>query len=523
MCKEKEEGGLGFRELSTFNRALLAKQIWRIISRPDSLVAQVFKARYFRNIDIMQAPLGSNPSFVWRSLCWGREVIEQGLGWRIGNGNSILASSRHWFSKWGLNMQSTCRENDQKVAAYLLPNRQWNEDLIRRDFLPFEAEEILTTLMEPHLNEDIRYWRPNPSGIYTVKSGYRLWFERTIRERNKLQPTSSDNHSKWWKVGWNLKMPPKVKVFWWSLSWDILPTELNLSRMHVPITSACSLCGFGEASSIHAIFLCPVVYKVWKEEGFVIPKRRNVGKETIEFLELCFLLNDHRPREEVAGMAWAIWKRRCEITHIEDSIKKGPYEISGKQVRWVFHMLGEYKRVCSGNGHQGIDRKWTSIVGEANRIGLHRILMCDASFHQNSGRAGAGVVFLDDKGQVLDWSFTRLQKCANVLEAELKAVLFGLQLANKEKMNSLLIISDSKDTISALIDKPNFLSRGGYTLELISRELETLDKWRAIHVSRILNEAAHFLAKCAKTPIGPRDWINSKVIDFIQNLGSRSC
>ncbi|KAL9662139.1 hypothetical protein QQ045_026969 [Rhodiola kirilowii] len=37
LCKEKMEGGIGFKELSIFNDALLAKQIWRLMERPDSL------------------------------------------------------------------------------------------------------------------------------------------------------------------------------------------------------------------------------------------------------------------------------------------------------------------------------------------------------------------------------------------------------------------------------------------------------------------------------------------------------
>ncbi|KAL9675214.1 hypothetical protein QQ045_003415 [Rhodiola kirilowii] len=49
LCEEKLEGGLGFRELSTFNEALLAKQILRLLERPDSLVASLPKMRYFKD------------------------------------------------------------------------------------------------------------------------------------------------------------------------------------------------------------------------------------------------------------------------------------------------------------------------------------------------------------------------------------------------------------------------------------------------------------------------------------------
>lgn len=60
----KSEGGLGFRDLTNFNKALLAKQVWRIIEFRNSLVARVLKARYFKYMDIMEAPLSSNPSYI---------------------------------------------------------------------------------------------------------------------------------------------------------------------------------------------------------------------------------------------------------------------------------------------------------------------------------------------------------------------------------------------------------------------------------------------------------------------------
>ena len=47
MCKSKMNGGIGFRNLQAFNLAMLAKQGWRLISNPNSLVAQIYKARYY--------------------------------------------------------------------------------------------------------------------------------------------------------------------------------------------------------------------------------------------------------------------------------------------------------------------------------------------------------------------------------------------------------------------------------------------------------------------------------------------
>ena len=81
LCAPKIDGGLGFRNLHFFNTALLAKQSWQLLNNPHSLFFRVFKARYFPRSTFLKAPLGSNPSFLWRSILSGREVITKGLRW----------------------------------------------------------------------------------------------------------------------------------------------------------------------------------------------------------------------------------------------------------------------------------------------------------------------------------------------------------------------------------------------------------------------------------------------------------
>ena len=79
LCKSKLYGGMGFQNLQTFNLALLAKQGWQILSNPNSLMARVYKAKYFPYDDIFNAKLGSNPSYAWRSIFNSLEVIRKAL------------------------------------------------------------------------------------------------------------------------------------------------------------------------------------------------------------------------------------------------------------------------------------------------------------------------------------------------------------------------------------------------------------------------------------------------------------
>ena len=87
LCTPKGNGGLGFKNLYLFNFSLLAKQCWRLLTTPQSLFYRVFKARYFPSCNFLEAPLRSNPSFLWRSLLSGRDVIKKGLQWNNDNGS----------------------------------------------------------------------------------------------------------------------------------------------------------------------------------------------------------------------------------------------------------------------------------------------------------------------------------------------------------------------------------------------------------------------------------------------------
>ncbi|GAA0187338.1 hypothetical protein LIER_34626 [Lithospermum erythrorhizon] len=65
------------------NLALLAKQGWRVVTRQASLLYKILKARYFRNTSFLNAKIGCDPSFGWRSMVEGRKVLRKEIGWRV--------------------------------------------------------------------------------------------------------------------------------------------------------------------------------------------------------------------------------------------------------------------------------------------------------------------------------------------------------------------------------------------------------------------------------------------------------
>ena len=62
MTRKRNEGGLGFKDLKAFNKALLGKQIWRILTKPNLLVSKVLKAKYFLKESILHCIPPKNAS-----------------------------------------------------------------------------------------------------------------------------------------------------------------------------------------------------------------------------------------------------------------------------------------------------------------------------------------------------------------------------------------------------------------------------------------------------------------------------
>ncbi|MCI21998.1 ribonuclease H protein, partial [Trifolium medium] len=87
---------MGFRDLRAFNEALLAKQGWRIITEPNSLMANTLKAKYFPHNNFLQSKQGSRPSYYWQSIQKASWILKKGCFWLVGNGQTI----KIWEDRW---------------------------------------------------------------------------------------------------------------------------------------------------------------------------------------------------------------------------------------------------------------------------------------------------------------------------------------------------------------------------------------------------------------------------------------
>ena len=94
LCYPKDEGGLGFKDLT----AMLGKQLWRLIEKPNTIFSCVFKGRYFRNASPLEPIRSYSSSYGWRSIVSVRSLLSKGLIKRVRSRSSISVWNDPWLS-----------------------------------------------------------------------------------------------------------------------------------------------------------------------------------------------------------------------------------------------------------------------------------------------------------------------------------------------------------------------------------------------------------------------------------------
>ncbi|KAH9735375.1 reverse transcriptase domain-containing protein [Citrus sinensis] len=307
LCQAKIRGGLGFRDFSCFNQALIAKQGWRLIQNPEALMARVLKAKYFKNSSFMDAKLGSNPSFVWRSILWGRQIIHKGSRWRIGNGEQVYVYKSNWIPRpENLKPLSIQTLHPNSVVANLISNQTWKEDVISQNFSEEDAARIKRIILPSSPQLDQLIWHFDKHGNYSVKSGYQL----SLRLKSPDLASSSDLSKTHWKIIWSMEIPEKIKIFMWRAAQNMLPTAYNLWKRKAIKEPMCGRCSKEKEDGFHALIGCKYANKVWKLTDFHQNMKMLAQQDLLSTLQEMGKIASRKDMELIIATCWSIWSSR---------------------------------------------------------------------------------------------------------------------------------------------------------------------------------------------------------------------
>jgi hypothetical protein len=177
LSTPKSLGGMGFRDLNLFNQAMLGRQCWRLLTDPSSLCARVLKGRYFPDCEVWEAPQPRSASYTWRSICYGMELVKQGIRWNVGDGSKIKLMTDNWIPGVppGSLRTLTPIPNGATVDFLLSEDRgSWDVAIVRSVFEEEVANNVLQVPISRRVGSDFMSWPYTKFGDYTVRSAYNL-------------------------------------------------------------------------------------------------------------------------------------------------------------------------------------------------------------------------------------------------------------------------------------------------------------------------------------------------------------
>ncbi|XP_019151915.1 PREDICTED: uncharacterized protein LOC109148635 [Ipomoea nil] len=213
LCVPKRYGGLGFKDLRSFNLAMLGKQAWRFLTNPTSLAARIYKARYYPTTSFIDAKIWNCPNYCWRSIMAAHEIVCSGVRRRIGNGGKTLIWGHPWLPDDPSPLIQTVMPEELREARVVglidQQTKTWDPHILCDLFEPDDVARISRIPVSPEY-EDSWYWYKDPRGEYSVKNAYRQIVGDFVNNSGAFDK---------WITLWKLKVPPKWKTF--LIVWNI--------------------------------------------------------------------------------------------------------------------------------------------------------------------------------------------------------------------------------------------------------------------------------------------------------------
>ncbi|XP_023633512.1 uncharacterized protein LOC111829070 [Capsella rubella] len=500
LCTQHSEGGLGFRTLGEFNQALLAKQFWRLLRFPNSLLSRVLRGRYYRFSDPLQIVKANRPSYGWRSIFSAKPLIVSGLRRTVGSG----MLTRVWTDLW---LPTIPPRPAKSVLAFQDPHLYVN-DLLNRDTQEWKLE-LLNAIVDPsdiplilgirpsrtYLSDGYS-WVHTKSGNYTVKSGY--WAARNLSRPSCDLPFQGPDVSALQAQVWKTKTTRKLKHFMWQCLSGCVATCQRLFSRHIGREKDCLRCGHEEESINHHLFECPPARQVWAlspipSSGTVFPRQSLFYNFDFLFWRGQELEIDVSNIHNFPWILWFIWKARNRF--LFENIRVSPEET----LLLATHEAEVWRRAMEADASPDppppplvVHRPLSSPILECQ---------CDASWLDSDPFSGLGWILLDDRGnfsQGHSWfGLKSVRRSLSPLHAEWDSLLWAMESMLALSHFNASFATDCSDILAVLeapSDWPTFAAEYASFRDLENSFLD----FNIGRIPRKENGRSDYLAKKAR-------------------------
>ncbi|KAG7541952.1 Endonuclease/exonuclease/phosphatase superfamily [Arabidopsis thaliana x Arabidopsis arenosa] len=492
LTKSRGEGGLGFRDIQSFNDALLAKISWRILTKPSCLLARILLGKYCHSTSFLASQPPANTSHGWRGICAGKDLLKKQLGRVIGNGKQTSLWYDPWLSTTSpITPMGPPQEDTQDLkVAYLISSTSldWDREKIQQT-IPELEKQILEIRLSKLGATDSFAWLPTKTGLYSAKSGY----YETIKEESESSPLPEPIRDfQWTKNIWHIQTSPKTKFFLWKAMRGALPTGDNLSQRRIYTDAKCPFCG-EEETTFHLLYKCSFAAEIWEKAPFkasLVPEQITSLRDLLERAKnlICLPPCDTGGGPLFPWILWSIWLARNH--RIFKDKHSSPRETLSQAIALAREW--NYAQTHPPTQNQKLSTPGTKPTSPNDPETT--VCHTDAAWNANQKAAGFGWVFSNCREGLLREGSECLTNIRSPLLAEAIAIYQALLHASEMGIKNLSIASDSKQLIEAILSETPHKDLHGILHDILVLS-STFQKIRFSFVSRNVNRQADALAK----------------------------
>ncbi|KAM6563873.1 hypothetical protein CsatB_023871 [Cannabis sativa] len=503
ICQSKMRGGLGFRSVSIINKAFMTKWAWKALTDNSSVWSKVVNAKYLKGREFLNLERNGDESAMWKAVLQAREVLEQGICKKIGNG----AKTSIWFDPWVPSSNRTptpLKDVSHGIAwvkQFVLSNNRWNAQMIKEWFSPVDASAILNIDLPDEAIEDSWVWMGEPNGKFSIRSACRIL----------KRDTEVNGDSEVWKLIWNSPLHTRLKFVWWQLIRDIFPTKDKLAPFLDGITGTCLLCREEAENSLHLFWKCTFTKAIWFSIGWGIRTEMVTATDWKQWMEGFWKGLNLPPNIDFYDfmvtclcIVESVWKERNRRVHGE--MEKDIMQIS----RSIRQKINDHIMVSEKIVHEITE--WRPPPSDW--------VCCNSDVAVSPVGSFLSAVIRDDVGNIISISSQESRVTLPKL-AEAKAVCLAAEKAKDLGLKKIMFQSDNIGVVKA------FEASMDICMDFMLQDSKVrfnnicskFSDWGIVHVSRKCNYMAHNIAKWAavKNVLGIcQEEVDASVLDDLR-------
>lgn len=256
VCLPKREGGLGIKDVDSWNKAATLKHLWHLCTDDTNSVWSNWVRTYLiKSRNIWELKLSGECSWAWRKMMKLRHLARDKVIHLIGNGRSTSL----WFDNWHplgplaikygkpFIANSGLGEDDKVEVLVEGSNWKWPSSHVWQDIIISTPQSF-----KPNATlEDRVKWAASSNGKFSTKSAW-----ESIRHRGSIK--------QWHHLVWHRRAIPRHAMILWLAIWGKLNSQDKLISQGVIQANTCVLCNTHPEDLNHLFFSCDFSDFIWR-------------------------------------------------------------------------------------------------------------------------------------------------------------------------------------------------------------------------------------------------------------------